>query len=106
MPGASSGDLETFADQWEPWIRGGALEIEEFERSSERWRFNVVRCRYAELYRELGMADLGAILSCQRDAALIDGYGTGASLTRTQTIMEGASHCDFHYRRGDGAEEA
>jgi pyruvate dehydrogenase complex dehydrogenase (E1) component len=96
---AGASDLEAFAGQWEPWFRGGALEIEELERTPERWRFNVTRCRYAELYRELGMAHLGKTLSCNRDAALIEGFADDVELVRTQTIMEGASCCDFDYRR-------
>jgi pyruvate dehydrogenase complex dehydrogenase (E1) component len=96
---AIADDLEAFAGQWEPWFRGGALEIEERERTPERWRFDVTRCRYAELYRELGMAELGKTLSCNRDAALIEGFADDVELTRTQTIMEGARCCDFDYRR-------
>jgi predicted ArsR family transcriptional regulator len=89
--------LEGFASQWEPWFRGGALAIEELERNDEVWRFNVTACRYAELYRELDLADIGAQLSCNRDAALVEGYDKKISLQRSQTIMEGAHHCDFHY---------
>lgn len=91
--------LEEFAAQWEPWFRGGALEIEEFERGEDTWTFNVTRCRYAELYQALDMADLGATLSCNRDAALIEGYSANIAFERTQTIMEGASCCDFRYKR-------
>ena len=91
--------LEMFAAQWEPWFRGGALEIDELERSENTWAFNVTRCRYAELYRSLGMSDLGATLSCNRDAALIEGYDAEVSFERTQTIMAGASCCDFRYKR-------
>ena len=99
-----SDDLEAFATHWEPWFRGGALEVEEIARSPREWRFNVTHCRYADLYRRLGMTDLGSILSCNRDAALIEGFSERATLTRTQTIMNGASHCDFHYK-WSGAEE-
>jgi predicted ArsR family transcriptional regulator len=95
-PGAT---LEHFAEGWEPWFRGGALEIDELERTPERWSFNVTRCRYAELYRELGMAELGATLSCNRDAALIRGFDDTVTFERTQTLMEGSSHCDFRYSR-------
>ncbi len=93
------GSLEGFAAQWEPWFRGGALEIEELERGEDVWAFNVTRCRYAELYRALGMADLGATLSCNRDAALIAGYSDEVSFERTQTLMAGAGYCDFRYKR-------
>lgn len=92
-------DLRDFADAWEPWFRGGALEVVEHERDADVWRFDVVRCRYAELYRSLGIADLGSTLSCARDAALIEGYDTAVSFERTTTLMEGAERCDFVYRR-------
>ena len=104
---AGADGLEAFADRWEPWFRGGALEIEEYERSDASWRFDVTRCRYAELYRSLGMADLGAVLSCNRDAALIEGWGEGVTLERTTTLMQGGDRCDFWYRRsgGEGVED-
>lgn len=94
-----SDDLASFAAQWEPWFRGGALEVDVLEQNDEVWRFNVVRCRYAELYHELGMADLGAVLSCNRDAALVEGYSAGISFERSQTLMQGASCCDFSYKK-------
>jgi hypothetical protein len=99
------GGLEGFADQWEPWLRGGALTINERERDGRTWRFDVTRCRYAELYRALGLSSLGATLSCDRDAALIEGFDPGVRLTRRQTLMQGASHCDFHYRRVDRGDD-
>ena len=67
------------------------------DESAERLDFDVTRCRYAEMYRALGLADLGSSLSCQRDYALIEGFHPGVQLTRTQTIMEGATHCDFRF---------
>ena len=62
--------------------------------------FNVTRCPYAEMYRALGIPELGAILSCNRDYALMEGFNPDAELTRTQTILSGASHCDFRFRFG------
>jgi L-2-amino-thiazoline-4-carboxylic acid hydrolase len=58
----------------------------------------VTRCRYAEMYRALGIPELGEVLSCQRDAALIEGFNPGVTLERTHTIMQGAATCDFRYR--------
>jgi len=51
------------------------------------------------MYRELGLAELGYTLSCNRDASLIEGFSPDIELTRTQTLMEGASYCDFLYNR-------
>jgi hypothetical protein len=58
----------------------------------------VTKCRYAKFYQSLGIPELGAVLSCNRDYALIEGFNADIALTRTQTIMQGASHCDFRYR--------
>jgi hypothetical protein len=92
--------LTVFADSLERWCEGGALEIELLERSPERLSFNVTRCRYAEMYRALGLADLGSSLSCQREFALVQGFNPAIQLTRTQTIMQGATHCDFRFEAG------
>jgi len=90
--------LESFAAIQHHWTANGALEIEVVRRDAEHFDFNVTRCRYAEMYRAMGLRDLGPLLSCARDGAFCEGYDPRLQLTRTQTIMEGASHCDFHYR--------
>ncbi len=91
-------DLAHFAESMENWTKGGALEIEVVEQSDEVFAFNVNRCRYAEMYREVGLADLGASLSCNRDGTMVQGFNPNIEFTRTQTIMGGADHCDFVYR--------
>jgi hypothetical protein len=90
--------LEVFSRSLDRWRQNGALEIDVLEQSPERLEFNVTRCRYAEMYRALGLGDLGASLSCQRDYSLAQGFNPDIQLTRTQTIMEGAPHCDFRFR--------
>jgi predicted ArsR family transcriptional regulator len=91
--------LESFSQALALWREGGALEIDLLEQSPERLSFNVTRCRYAELYRALGLEDLGSSLSCQRDYALVEGYSPDIELDRTQTLMEGAPFCDFRFRK-------
>ena len=91
-------DLEAFAGTMEAWKRGGALETDTLADTGDAFDFNVTRCCYAEMYRAIGMEELGSILSCARDYALIEGFNESVDLTRTQTIMEGAAHCDFRYR--------
>lgn len=88
-------DLAVFSSAMEAWTRGGALEIDVVEESATRFAFNVTRCKYAEMYSELGDADLGARMSCNRDGKMIEGFNPNIEFTRTQTIMGGASHCDF-----------
>ena len=89
--------LQHFAESLKAWTRDDALEIDVIEQTDEVFSFNVTRCRYAELYEKLGIRELGTALSCARDYALIEGFNPDVSLKRTQTIMEGAPHCDFRY---------
>jgi len=90
--------LQDFVETLQFWTRDDALNIEVIEESEDVLSLNVTRCRYAELYDSLGIGDLGTIFSCTRDFALIEGFNPDVSLTRTQTIMEGAPFCDFRYR--------
>ena len=90
-------DLEAFVEVTNTWRGQGDLEIEVLERTPTRYSFNVTRCRFAEMYRELGLADLGGILSCGRDFVLCQGFSPRIRLRRTQTIMQGAPYCDFRY---------
>ena len=88
---------EAFMGSLKYWTQDDALQIEVLENDGEKLSFNVNRCRYSEMYRALGIPELGAVFSCNRDYALIDGFNPDAKLNRTQTLMEGASHCDFRY---------
>jgi hypothetical protein len=90
--------LAKFRESLVHWTKGQALEVEVLEEGETIFAFNVTRCRYAEMYRELGIPQLGPILSCMRDFALIEGFNPSIRLTRTQTLMEGAPYCDFRYR--------
>jgi hypothetical protein len=90
--------LSHFVSGKDPWVKGDALQIEVLESTQTTYHFNVTRCRYAEMYRALGIPELGSVLSCGRDYALGEGFNPGLKLTRTQTIMEGAPFCDFRYR--------
>ena len=89
---------DEFVASLEFWTQDDALRIEVLEHSDETLNFDVKRCRYAELYKALGIPELGAVFSCNRDFALVGGFNKAATLKRTQTIMQGASHCDFRYR--------
>ena len=57
--------------------------------------WNITRCAYAEMYKKLGMEDLGFEFSCARDFAMVDGFNPLMTLKRTKTIMQGDEHCDF-----------
>ena len=91
-------DLTDFAEIQPNWTREDALRVETIEASEEKLDFNVTRCRYAEMYRDMGLGDIGHLLSCNRDGDFCIGYNPEIEMTRTQTIMKGASHCDFRFR--------
>ncbi|WP_425039387.1 L-2-amino-thiazoline-4-carboxylic acid hydrolase [Primorskyibacter sp. S187A] len=94
-------DSSAFQDTLQYWTANNALEIEVLRDDGRHLDFNVTRCRYAEMYRSLGIEDLGAILSCNRDGALIEGFNPDAKFERAQTILAGASCCTFRYDFGD-----
>jgi hypothetical protein len=89
--------LRAFIDLFERWKIGGALEVEVLHEADDRFDFNITRCRYAEMYRDMGMGEIGHLLSCGRDGSFCTGYDPRIKLERTQTVMSGASHCDFRY---------
>ena len=93
--------LQGFYDLLPQWTAGGALEIEVLEQNNALLSFNVKRCRYSEMYKEMGLGDVGHLLSCNRDGTFCEGYDARINFERTQTIMSGASHCDFRYTMPD-----
>ena len=97
--------LEGFAALLPQWQKNDALRIEILEQSDTRFDFNVTRCRYAEMYREMGLAEIGHLLSCHRDGTFCTGYDPRIKLSRPHTIMEGHSHCDFRYRLEEGPDD-
>ncbi|WP_439572886.1 L-2-amino-thiazoline-4-carboxylic acid hydrolase [Phreatobacter sp.] len=89
--------LQGFIAMQPLWTADGALEVKEVGRSDSTYAFNVVRCRYSEMYKAMGLGEIGHLLSCQRDGTFCEGYDPKLKLERTQTIMQGASHCDFRF---------
>lgn len=93
-------DLAALRKVSEVWSAGGALEIQPLPAAADdRLEFNVTRCRYAELFQELGLPELGALIHCSRDFAMAEGFSGELELKRTQTLMQGASHCDFRFSK-------
>jgi hypothetical protein len=102
------GDEKRWADQFgstldglrkvgDVWSEGGAMKIESVPGTANQLNFNVTKCGYAELYKEWGLADLGLLFHCSRDFSMVRGFGSDISLSRTKTIMEGNSICDFRF---------
>ena len=90
---------ESMALAFASWAKGDALDYSVRAQTQDTCEIDVSRCRYAQFYKELGEPELGFLLVCSADFTFAEGFGTNIKLTRTQTIMQGASHCDFRYKR-------
>jgi len=77
---------------------GTDIDMQMLKAEPDAMEFNVIGCRYADFFRELGEPELGAVLLCEADNHVVDAAGPDVELTRTQTIMKGGSYCDFRYR--------
>ena len=76
---------------------GDAMEWSriELDEEAETLEMDATRCEFAEMYRRLGLEHLGTLLSCHRDPYLFRGLDPNLELTRTETLMEGCSRCNF-----------
>jgi N-acetylglutamate synthase-like GNAT family acetyltransferase len=97
---------ENMASAFGTFAAGDALDYEVLKQAPDAFELNVTRCRYAEFYKELGTPELGFLLTCSADFSIAEGFGPNVELTRTQTIMQGASHCDFRYAFKSGKKGA
>ena len=88
---------EKVASAFEMFAAGDALEYEVVKKTPDAFEVNVTECRYAKFYNKIGAPELGFLLTCSADFSHAKGFGADVQLTRTQTIMQGASHCDFRY---------
>jgi L-2-amino-thiazoline-4-carboxylic acid hydrolase len=95
---------KTMTSAFATFARDDALDFEVKEQSQDAFDIDVRRCRYAEFYKALGEPELGFLLICSADYDMAEGFGPDIKLTRTQTIMQGASHCDFRYRLSRAGE--
>ena len=99
---AGENNITGFIELFKMWTADDALTIDVLEQADHRLDFNVTRCRYSDMYRRMESSEIGSILSCGRDGHFCKGYNAHLSLERSQTIMRGASYCDFRYRLADG----
>ena len=92
-------DIPQLADRFAKGVLAeGSLIVDVVEQTDEAFGFNVTRCKFVEMYEEMGARDLGFLLSCNRDFAAFEGMAPELDFARTQTRMQGAAHCDFRYK--------
>jgi len=95
---------EKMASAFDMYAAGDALDYEVIKQAPDAFEINVTGCRYAKFYKEIGAPELGFLLTCSADFLMAEGFGV--QLTRTQTIMQGASHCDFRYALKQSEKDA
>jgi len=96
---------EKVTSAFEMFAAGDALEYEVVKNTPDAFELNVTQCRYAEFYKQIGAPELGFLLTCSGDADFFHTERFGARLTTTQTIMQGAAHCDFRYALTEGEKD-
>ena len=64
----------------------------------EAFDVDITQCRFADFFRALGEPELGALLICDADFDVVAAGNGDVSLTREQTIMNGAPSCTFRYK--------
>jgi hypothetical protein len=83
------------ATAFEKFAAHGALDYKVVKQTADAFELNVTGCRYAKFYQEPGAPELGFRLTCSSDFPFAERFSSNVQLTRTQTIMQGADHCDF-----------
>ena len=96
---------EKLGKSFETFAAGDALDYEVVKQTTDAFELNITGCRYAKFYQEIGAPELGFLLTCSADFRFAEGFGSEVELTRTQTTMQGADHCDFRYRLNHAPEE-
>ncbi len=91
--------IDLIAELFPKFAEGDAYDYEILKQTADSIDINITRCAYAEFYHDLGEPDLGFLLVCDLDFAMAEGLGPDIEFERSQTIMQGASYCDFRYRR-------
>jgi predicted ArsR family transcriptional regulator len=74
------------------------VTAEMHRHDAEALEFDITQCRFASFFRALGEPELGALLICATDFDIVAAGGGEVSLTREQTLMQGAPSCTFRYQ--------
>ena len=67
---AGGNSFDGLANATTQWSARGAIEREVLDKGEKNYDFNIVRCKYAEILKELGLTDMEFIFSCGRDGSM------------------------------------
>lgn len=97
---ASGSSLDKIRSLMPNFAAGNALIVEPLADSAAEYSVNVRGCKYAEHFKAIGEPEFGAMITCEIDPPMTAAIGPDLTLDRSQTIMSGASHCDFRWKSG------
>jgi len=69
------------------------------EDRPDAYGHDIKACAFADYFRSIGEPEIGALMTCGVDFAAEARMRPGWTFERTQTLMQGASCCDFRWRR-------
>ena len=95
----SKADFSRMEAGTELFAAGGALDYAIIASDQDSFDLNITRCGYTQMMEEMGARDIGQLLICNLDYPVA--ARLGMDLQRSQTQMQGASYCDFRYRRAE-----
>ncbi|WP_319759768.1 L-2-amino-thiazoline-4-carboxylic acid hydrolase [Maridesulfovibrio sp.] len=91
-------NLEHFSTVVEMWKTENAIEVADISINENELTIKVVRCRYQESYRAMGLPEeLCTLLSCSRDEPFAKGYSEHLSMVRETTLAQGGECCPFKF---------
>ncbi len=93
---ALDGDLlDAVRDQLLSHNQAGDCDNRLVEQDEHHVTIHTVDCAYVRMYEQIGMPELGYLLSCRRDVGFYQGISPHLRLVRQGTRMQGCSVCDF-----------
>ena len=79
---------------------GCPVEREFFDDTDKSHGHNIPERQFVEFFRQIGQPEMDALVTCGVDYAAENLIRPEWEFERMQTRMQGASHCDFRWRKG------
>lgn len=67
--------------------------------TESQYGVDMTGCAFAEYFRKIGEPEIGALLTCGVDNAVERKLRPDWQFERSQTLMQGAPHCDFRWHK-------
>lgn len=88
-------DIQTFVRLLEEGCIGSHEWVREINEPN-RVRYRFTKCRWAEIFHELGRPDIGRWF-CESDYSICRAFNPKMKLKRTKTLMNGDDFCDHEF---------